>query len=90
MEEFLKDYGKANPDRFAALAYDTFMLVADAIKEAGSTDTTLVREALINRKDCLGVTGKTSFTPENMPVKHPVICSVKKGESGERVFELKQ
>lgn len=90
MEEFLKDYGKANPDRFAALAYDTFMLVADAIKEAGSTDTTLVREALINRKDCIGVTGKTSFTPENMPVKHPVICSVKKGESGERVFELKQ
>jgi len=90
MEEFLKDYGKANPDRFAALAYDTFMLVADAIKEAGSTDTTLVREALINRKDCIGVTGKTSFTPENMPVKHPVICSIKKGESGERVFELKQ
>ena len=90
MEEFLKDYGKPNPDRFAALAYDTFMLVADAIKEAGSTDTTLVREALINRKDCIGVTGKTSFTSENMPVKHPSICSIKKGEGGESVFELKQ
>lgn len=90
MEEFLKDYGKAKPDRFAALAYDTFMLLADAIKEAGSTDTSLVREALINRKDCIGVTGKTSFTSENMPIKHPSICKVTKGESGERAFVIKQ
>lgn len=90
MAEFIKDYGKANPDRFAALSYDTFMLVADAIKEAGSTDTSLVREALINRKDCEGVTGKTSFTAENMPIKHPTICRVKKSESGEQAFVLKQ
>ncbi len=90
MDEFIKDYGKAKPDRFAALAYDTFMLVADAIKDAGSTDTSLVREALINRKDCVGVTGKTSFTSENMPVKHPSICRIKKGEAGEISFVLKQ
>ncbi len=90
MEEFIKDFGGGKPDRFAALAYDTFMLVAEAIKEAGTTDTSLVRETLINRKDCEGVTGKTSFTSENMPVKHPVICKVKKGESGERGFVLKQ
>ena len=90
MDEFIKDYGKAKPDRFAALAYDTFLLVADAIKEAGSTDTSLVREALINRKDCIGVTGKTSFTSENMPVKHPSICRIKKGETGEISFVLKQ
>lgn len=90
IEEFIKDYGKAKPDRFAALAYDTFMLLADAIKDAGSTDTSLVREALINRKDCIGVTGKTSFTSENMPVKHPSICKVNKGESGERAFVKKQ
>ncbi len=90
MDEFLKDYGKANPDRFAALAYDTFMLVAEAIKEAGSTDTSKVRETLINRKDCIGVTGKTSFTSENMPIKHPIICKIKKGATGESAFELKQ
>lgn len=90
IDEFMKDYGKAKPDRFAALAYDTFFLVADAIKEAGSTDTSLVREALINRKDCEGVTGKTSFTSENMPIKHTTICRIKKGDSGERSFVLKQ
>lgn len=90
MDEFLKDYGKANPDRFAALAYDTFMLLADAIKAAGSTDTSRVKEALINRKECIGVTGNTTFTSENMPVKHPIICKIKQGESGERAFILKQ
>lgn len=90
MAEFMEDYGQAKPDRFAALAYDTFMLVADAIKEAGTTDTAMVREALINRKDCEGVTGKTSFTSENLPVKHPIICRIKKGDSGERSFVLKQ
>ncbi len=90
MDEFMKDYGKAKPDRFAALAYDTFMLVAEAIKESGSTDTAMVREALINRKDCVGVTGKTSFTAENMPIKHPIICKIKKGEAGENAFVLKQ
>lgn len=90
MDEFIKDYGKAKPDRFAALAYDAFMLVADAIKGAGSTDTSKVREALINRKECVGVTGKTSYTSENMPIKHPIICKIKKGESGESTFVLKQ
>lgn len=90
MAEFIKDYGKAKPDRFAALAYDSFMLLADAIKGAGSTDTSKVREALISRKDCVGVTGTTSFTPENMPIKHPIICRIKKGESGESSFVLKQ
>lgn len=89
MTEFMADYGKANPDRFAALAYDTFMLVAEAIKEAGTTDSEKIREALINRKDCEGVTGKTSFTADNLPVKHPIICKIRKGESGERGFILK-
>jgi len=90
MAEFMEDYGKAKPDRFAALAYDTFFLLADAIKESGSTDPSVVREALINRKDCEGVTGKTSFTSENMPIKHTTICRIKKGDSGERSFVLKQ
>ncbi len=90
MDEFLKDYGGGKPDRFAALAYDTFMLVAEAIKESGSTDPSIVRETLISRKDCEGATGKTSFTSENMPVKHPIICRIQKGANQERSFVLKQ
>jgi branched-chain amino acid transport system substrate-binding protein len=91
MADFIEDYGKENkPDRFAALAYDTFMLVADAIKRAGSTNTAKVREALISRKDCEGVTGKTSFSSEGEPIKHPLICKIKTGKNGGRVVVLKQ
>lgn len=90
MAEFIKDYGKAEPDRFAALAYDSFMLVADAIKIAGSTNTTRVREAIINRKECEGATGKTSFSPEGESIKHPLICRIKGGKNGGRVVVLKQ
>lgn len=89
VKEFMADYGKAKPDRFAALAYDTFMMIAEAVKNAGTADTSKIREALINRKDCEGVTGKTSFTSENMPIKHPIICKIKKIEGGDRGFVLK-
>jgi len=82
MTEFIRDYGKVEPDRFAALAYDTFMLVADAIRIADSTNTTKVREALINRKECEGVTGNTRFSPEGTAIKHPFICKIKKGGKG--------
>jgi branched-chain amino acid transport system substrate-binding protein len=90
MAEFIKDYGKAEPDRFAALAYDTFMLIGDAIKIAGSTNTSRVKEALINRKECEGVTGKTSFSPEGAPIKHPLICKIKRGKNGGQTVVLKQ
>jgi branched-chain amino acid transport system substrate-binding protein len=90
MAEFLKDYGKAEPDRFAALAYDTFMLVADAIKIADSTNTSKVRDALINRGECEGVTGKTSFSPEGAPIKHPLICKIKSSKNGGQTLVLKQ
>ncbi len=90
MTEFIRDYGKVEPDRFAALAYDTFMLVADAIRIADSTNTTKVREALINRKECEGVTGNTRFSPEGTAIKHPFICKIKKGGKGGRVVVLKK
>jgi len=90
MAEFIEDYGKAKPDRFAALAYDTFLLVADAIKRADSTNTAKVRDALIKRKECEGVTGKTSFSSEGESVKHPLICKIKTGKSGGRLVVLSQ
>ena len=89
MDEFIKDYGQNKPDRFAALAYDTFFLVAEATRAAGSTDAARIREALINRKDFEGVTGKTHFSPGNLPVKHPLIYGVEKTAGGERRFVMK-
>lgn len=90
MAEFVKEYGKDDPDRFAALGYDAFMLVAEAIKVTGSTNTSRVREALINQSNFEGVTGKTSFTSDGGPVKHPIIYEVKKSGQGRSFVVLKQ
>lgn len=87
-DAFLKDFGAANPDRFAALAYDTFMLVAEAIKAAGSTESSRIRDAIINRKDFAGATGKTNFSQDNTPIKHPLIYRIQKREDGARAFVL--
>lgn len=87
MDEFITDIHERNPDRFVALAYDAFMLLAEAIKEAGSTDSAKVRDALIGSEGYDGVTGKIRFTAEGMPVKQPFIYGTKVG-GGEEGFVL--
>ena len=90
--EFIKDYKKETgnaPDRFVALAYDTFMLVAQAIDVAGSTKSSVVRDAIIDL-NYDGVTGQTAFTPEGAPIKHPFIYRVEGSKSGERFSLLGQ
>ncbi len=84
VSEFIHDYGKDNPDRFAALAYDSFLMLTEAIKTAGSTKTSKVKEALVTLRDFEGATGKTRFTMEGVPVKHPFIYSIKNTGDGER------
>ncbi len=86
--EFKQDYGKDNPDRFAALAYDTFMLIAQAIQTAGSTRTSKVRDAIVDTKDFEGATGKMSFTPKGTPVKDSFIYRVAKDRDGEKFVLL--
>lgn len=87
--QFVQDLGAAAPDRFAALAYDTLRLLAEAIRQSGSTDAARVRDALIARKDFVGATGGTGFTPDNQPIKRPLIVAVEKGANGQSAFVLK-
>ncbi len=87
MDEFIEDIHEKNPDRFVALAYDAFMLLAEAIRAAGSTDSAKVRDALIESKGYDGVTGNTKFTSEGMPIKRPFIYGTKVG-GGEQGFVL--
>lgn len=44
----------------SALGYDSYLVAVEAIKQAGSTDTTAIRDALVNVK-IDGVTGSISF-----------------------------
>jgi ABC-type branched-chain amino acid transport systems, periplasmic component len=78
-EKYEKKYG-AKPEAFAALAYDSTMLVADALRRADSTDTEKITEALAQTQDIELVTGKISFDAFHNPIKSAVIIEYKEGK----------
>jgi len=51
------------PNYYAALAYDSLMVAADAIKRAGSLDPVKIREELAKTKDFQGIGGELTFDP---------------------------
>ena len=80
--DFATAYRKATgrePDVYAALAYDTSLLLMKAVEQADSTVPSRVMDALIGIEDFSGITGKMSFTPQGEPIKHPFIYRVEKG-----------
>ncbi|RYG81024.1 ethanolamine utilization protein EutJ, partial [bacterium] len=68
------------PDAMAALGYDSAMVLADAIKRAGSTDGTKIRDALATTKGFPGATGATTLDDKRDASKGAVIITVKDGK----------
>jgi len=68
------------PDAMAALGYDSAMVLADAMKRAGSTDGAKVRAALAATRDFSCVTGKTTLDAQRDASKSAVIITVKEGK----------
>ena len=83
-KNFVKAYQKRFngklPDAMAALGYDSAMILADAMKRAGSSDGQKVRDALAATKDFDGVTGKTTINEKRDATKSAVILQVKGGK----------
>ena len=79
VQNYRKKYGE-DPDAMAALSYDTTLLLADAMKRAGTTDPAKVTEALAATKGFEGVTGKITFDSHRNPIKPAVILQVKNGK----------
>ena len=83
VQEFVKKY-KAKygetPDAMAALGYDSAMVLAEAIKKAGTTDGPKVRDAIAATKDYMGITGKTTIDAHRDAAKAAVIITVKDGK----------
>ena len=67
------------PDAMAALGYDSALILAEAMKRAGTTDGLKVRDALAGMKDFDGVTGKTTINEKRDATKPAVILQVKNG-----------
>ena len=74
------EYGFAPENAFAALGYDTVMLLADAIDRAGSDEPEAILRALEVTKDWEGVTGTISYEQgSRIPKKGVTIVSVVNG-----------
>ena len=68
----------------AALGYDAYLLVRDAIERAGSTDGVAIRDALNATKDFEGVTGIINFTENGDADKN--IAVIKTVQDGQFVY----
>lgn len=85
---FLKAYGEKYkgkdgkalvPDALAALAYDAGKIMVEAIKSAGSTDGTKIKDAL-KASNVKAVTGTITFDKDRNPVKDAVMIKVDGGK----------
>ncbi|MFA9423410.1 MAG: ABC transporter substrate-binding protein [Sedimentibacter sp.] len=68
----------------AALGYDAYIVIRDAIERAGSTDGVAIRDAIAATKDFEGVTGLINFTAEGDADKN--IAVIKTVEGGQFVY----
>ncbi len=89
LQKFVKDYkakygstGDSLPDAMAALGYDAALVLADAMKRAGSSRPDSVRAALAQTKGFMGVTGNTTLDSNRNAVKPAVVLEVKVDEKG--------
>ncbi len=82
-QKFLDEYRKAyqkEPAAVTALGYDAYILILDAIKRAGSTDTVKIREELAKTENFPGAAGIITLDSDRNAVKNAVIKQVKGGK----------
>ncbi len=82
-EAFLKSFRdeyKKEPPAVAALGYDAYLVVLDAIKRANSADPQKIREALTQTKDFEGSAGAITINAERNADKAAVFKTVKDGK----------
>ena len=78
--KFRARWNGETPDAMASLGYDSAMVLADAIKRAGTTDSAKVRDALASTKDYPGITGRTTIDAQRNATKAAVVITVKNGQ----------
>ena len=72
-------YNGKVPDAMAALGYDSVMVLADAIRRAGTTDGPALRDAIAATSGFSGATGVTTLNEKRDASKPAVIITVKDG-----------
>lgn len=80
VDEFKKEYEGQEPNAFAALGFDTYILAIDAIEKAGAYDSKAIRDIIAQTKEFKGATGNLTFDENGDPIKSAVIKQVKDGK----------
>lgn len=78
-ERFRKRWNESS-NAISALAYDSAMVLADAIKRAGTTEPAKLRDALAATKNYRAITGTITFDAQRNPTKSAVVLQVKNGQ----------
>ena len=76
VKKFKAKYAGETPDDMAALGYDSAMILADAMKRAGSTEGAKLRDAIAATKDHKGITGNITLDEKRNASKSAVILSI--------------
>ena len=84
IQNYTAKYG-VEPDVWAAQAYATVYILAEAIADAQSADPSAIRDALANITDFDTILGKFSFNEVGDAVYDPIVLIVKDGQF--HVFE---
>jgi branched-chain amino acid transport system substrate-binding protein len=80
LEKYRQRFNNETPDAMGALGYDSAMVLADAIKRAGTTEGPKLRDALAATKDYPGITGSTTLDAQRNANKAAVVLMVKDGK----------
>ncbi len=83
IQDFIAKYKAKHgnvPDAMAALGYDSMMILAAAIKKAGTTEGKALRDAIAATKDHAGITGVITLDKDRNANKPAVILTIKDGK----------
>ncbi|CAH2215314.1 ABC transporter substrate-binding protein [Tepidibacter aestuarii] len=79
MDAYKEKYNK-EPNTFAALGFDDYLVILDSIKRAGSSDPQKIRDAIAETKDFEGATGYITLDENGDAVKSAIIKKVQDGK----------
>jgi branched-chain amino acid transport system substrate-binding protein len=88
-QRYEKKYGKQIPHMNAPLNYDAVMLLADAVRRAGSLDRPAIRDALAETRGFEGATGTITLDEHGDPLNKPVVI-LKLGKHAPNYFKTIQ
>jgi len=77
VQKFKARWNNETPDAFAALGYDAALVLADALKRAGTTDGPALRDALAATKDFPGASGRTTIDAQRNAKKGATIIAIR-------------